>query len=89
MSVTVVNQTIALGLSMGQGPAGRPPTVSITDIEYDGSDRVISYFLNGVAHTVEYEVDGSGNVTMTDEGGGTTKVVVTDALGRITSAEIS
>jgi len=89
MSVTVVDNVITLTIGTNQGPAGAPPTVNITEIEYDGSDRVISYLMNEVPHTVSYSTDGSGNVTMTDVGGGATRVTVTDSLGRITSAQIS
>ena len=88
MSVTVVDNVITLTLSTGQGPAGAPPRVDITEIHYDGSDRVIDYLQNGVLHEVEYVTDGGGITTATDTGGGLTKTTVTDALGRIVSSTI-
>lgn len=89
MSVEVVNQTITLQLDVAQGPAGAPPRVSITDIEYDGSDRVIAYTMNDVEHVVSYVTNVDLTVTVTDVGGGTTRVTTLDAAGRIISATIS
>lgn len=89
MSVTVVDNVISLELSVGQGPAGRPPAIDITGITYDGSDRVTAYELNGVAHVVIYVTNGDSTVTVTDTGGGTTRVTTLDALGRPISATIS
>lgn len=89
MATQVSAQSVQVTVSTGQGPAGAPPRVSITDIVYDGSDRVVEYSMNGVAHVVTYVTDGGGITTATDVGGGTTRTTVTDALGRITSAQIS
>lgn len=89
MSVTVVDNIIQLTVSSAQGPAGRPPEVDITDIEYDGSDRVISFVQNDVIYEIDYVTDGGGVTTATLTGGGVTRVFVTDALNRLISATVS
>lgn len=95
MSITVegtdVSLTVAtpaqftLAVSPGQGPAGRPPVVNITDMTYDGSDRVTGYKLNNVEHVVTYP----DSVTVVDTGGGQIRTTTLDGLGRIISAIIS
>lgn len=86
LSLTIgEGQSFTLLLNTGQGPAGRPPSVNITDITYDGSDRVTAYTINGVEHLVTYP----DSTTIVDTGGGTVKTVTLDGLGRIISATVS
>jgi hypothetical protein len=86
MTVVVQNNVIQAALSSGQGPAGRPPEVDITDITYDGTTTIVTgYTLNGEVHVVTYP-DAN---TIVDTGGGSTKTTILDGLGRPISCNVS
>ncbi len=86
MTIVVQNNVIQLALSSGQGPAGRPPIVDITDITYDGTSTIVTgYTINSEVHLVTYP-DAN---TIIDTGGGTTKTTILDNLGRPISCNVS